>query len=287
MKKLNYAKIIAMSFIISAIFFMADFACAVNDTEKIQPAGVGSELLRVYKNKKGTSIYVFKNDVKWYGAGSFTKSLNVGTTKNKGILYIRGVIKNPNKGKKVVINDNVTVKGNLKVDGGILQGSGIISSSNLSDGAITAAKIAQNAVSSDKILDGAILSEKIADNTIAGNDISPTAQLSVASLSASGSVIIGGGDAINKHISWSDVTSAITMIGTSFCTTVDITKSGISVGERIVAVPVPTTDGIEDDDYNWNAYISADDTVTIKICRPDSGVVGTIAAQTWYFDVWQ
>lgn len=79
-----------------------------------------------------------------------TKSLTVGTEKNKGKLYVKGAISNPIKKKPVLVKDNLKVTGDLEVKGEI-KGAGIIKNENIGLGAITGDKIAASTVRNDNI----------------------------------------------------------------------------------------------------------------------------------------
>lgn len=107
--------------------------------------------------------FVYNNDVIWNGNLTATKSLTVGTKKNKGKLYVKGTISNPNKKKPVVVKDDLKVTGDLEVKGEI-KGAGIIKNENIGLGAITG--------------------DKIANNTITGSNISQSADLKVDSITS-------------------------------------------------------------------------------------------------------
>lgn len=68
-----------------------------------------------------------------------------------------------------------------------------------------------------------------------------------------------------------------------------ISVAGAAVGEPVVAVPTPTTNGVEDEALNWTAYVSAVDTVSIRVCNVDMNALDAENpdSQTWSVIVFQ
>jgi hypothetical protein len=67
-----------------------------------------------------------------------------------------------------------------------------------------------------------------------------------------------------------------------------VTVTGAATGDTVTASPTPATNGIEDNDLSWSAYVSAADTVIIRACNPHAAVaIDTDDTQTWRFDVWK
>lgn len=74
------------------------------------------------------------------------------------------------------------------------------------------------------------------------------------------------------------------------CVDNNITVTGAAVGDNVYANPSPAASGVEDVYVEWMVYISAADTVTIRICDGDgssSGAGPTVGAQDWRIDVWK
>lgn len=176
---------------------------AATDIEILQPAA--------------TKTLTYTNNVIWKGDLAATKSITVGTKTNKGKLYVKGTISNPNKKKSVVVNDNLTVKGNLQVTGGTLQGSSIVTTDNLAADAITSAKITDGAIATADLADSSVTSAKIASGTIASSNMS---------FSGHGFAKAGGNIASNGSVS-----SSFNNLGS------DISAAKNGTGTYVVTIP--------------------------------------------------
>jgi hypothetical protein len=90
-----------------------------------------------------------------------------------------------------------------------------------------------------------------------------------------------GGTPISKHFSTTDYLDFPSLNNT--CGNITTPVNGASVGDTAIATPTAVSGGIETLNINWNSYVSAANTVTIRICS-----VGTNnpAGQTWRVDVW-
>ena len=118
-------------------------------------------------------------------------SLRVGSQGHGGVTYFNGTIINETTDVDTGVEQPVTFGDDIRVDGQLWRGenSGAvtlnvsgINSSMITDGTIVAGDIASNAVTSAKILNG----------TIMGSDISSSANLSVVTLTTTGSISVGG-----------------------------------------------------------------------------------------------
>lgn len=189
----------------------------------------------------------------------------------------------------------------------IAVGAGLITTSQIADYAITTAKIANsavnrlklanNAVTTSKLADNAVTSPKIAYQTIIKHDIAPSA-ITVTKIAdgavntakiANEAVTIGK---LNADVTWlmPDWADQIVfnvdfpVISADSCVEQELTFPGAIPGfDTILATPVPTTLGVEDDwDTQWNAWVKASNIVTLRVCNNDSTLdTHNIAAQDW------
>lgn len=107
----------------------------------------------------------YANNVVWKNSATVEKTLVIGTSKNKGVLYVKGYLKNPNKNKSLVVKDNMKVYGNLTVTGKIL-GTTILGTNALDEGAVTAAKLGAAAVTTSKLYDAAVTTDKLGADSV-------------------------------------------------------------------------------------------------------------------------
>ncbi len=153
----------------------------------------------------------------------------------------------------------------------------VIGSLNLPDSSVT------DPMASDTLT----ISGGIIDDTPIGDSTSSTGIFTDATttgkLSVSGTLKIGGGDAIAEH------TSATTSIDfpsvastTCYATNTDIAADGISV----VASPEAVASGVNDKKLIWSTFASSSK-AWIRICNPTDVDVQDAADQTWRLDVWQ
>ncbi len=170
----------------------------------------------------------------------------------------------------------------VDVNGGAIDGTTI--------GATSASSGVFTALSSSGITSLGDGSSTVAVNS-SDWDISTTGDLTnIGSLTMDGNLTIGsGGTAITKYISSNLTNVSTNNIGVTSCATyATLIVSGAAVGDTVIATPAPATNGIEDVVLPWFAYISADDTVTIRACNI-LGVLGvnTDDTQSWRIDVWK
>jgi hypothetical protein len=152
-----------------------------------------------------------------------------------------------------------------------------IVSANIADGTITSSDIADGTVTSSDIADGTISSADIADGTIADADIGSVSASKVSGGSFTNAVLGSGGTAIKKHLATTNVLPAglAGPLGANVCSNLGtVTVSGVAptdTGDVVTATPIKSTQGtalgIEATDLSWNAYVSAADTVTIRVCN--------------------
>lgn len=60
--------------------------------------------------------------------------------------------------------------------------------------------------------------------------------------------------------------------------------NGAVAGDTVIATPM--VNGIEDPALSWNAFVSAANTVVIRVCNAGFGSTD-VGAQTWRVDVWR
>jgi len=142
---------------------------------------------------------------------------------------------------------------------------------------IVSANIADGTVTSSDIADGTISSADIADGTIADADIGSVSASKVSGGSFTNAVLGSGGTPIKKHLATTNVLPAglAGPIAGGTCSNLGTaTVSGVAptdTGDVVTATPIKSTQGtalgIEATDLSWNAYVSAADTVTIRVCN--------------------
>lgn len=114
-------------------------------------------------------------------------------------------------------------------------------------------------------------------STVLGS-IGPSGNMALA-----GSLAIGGGTAIVKHVSATGaVGNASAGINGNSCVTDVVSVSGAASGDTVVATP---PNGVEAG-LLWAAYVSAAGQVSVRLCNITSGVVAS-ADLTWRVDVWK
>jgi hypothetical protein len=119
-----------------------------------------------------------------------------------------------------------------------------------------------------------------------GNSTGATALILDA---GTGGVQIGDSTAtpITNHLS---STASLNFPNVDFtCSTLNMTITGAAVGDSVYVSPTAMVAGAEDQpDLFWSGYVSAADTVTVRLCDYDGGGGGDdIGAQTWRADVWK
>ncbi|MDI6721247.1 MAG: hypothetical protein QMD85_02560, partial [Candidatus Aenigmarchaeota archaeon] len=144
-----------------------------------------------------------------------------------------------------------------------------------------------SAVGTSQIIDSSIVNADISNSAaIAGTKISP--DFGSQGITTTGSLTIGGGNPIIKHISVSTANVASGDIAADACGDyATITVTGAAVNDTVVATPTAVAAGIETTNLIWNAYISADNTVKIRACNPTNNGINNADTQTWTVDVWK
>ena len=158
-----------------------------------------------------------------------------------------------------------------------------IVSANIADGTITSSDIADGTVTSSDIADGTISSADIADGTIADADIGSVSASKVSGGSFTNAVLGSGGTPIKKHLATTNVLPAglAGPLAANVCSNLGtVTVSGVAptdTGDVVTATPIKSTQGtasgIEALSLSWNAYVSAADTVTIRVCNLTAGPI--------------
>ena len=142
---------------------------------------------------------------------------------------------------------------------------------------IVSANIADGTITSSDIADGTVSSADIADGTIADADIGSVSASKVSGGSFTNAVLGSGGTPIKKHLATTNVlpaglagpllASACSNLGTVTVTGVTPTDTGDVVTATPIKSTQGTASGIEALNLSWNAYVSAADTVTIRVCN--------------------
>jgi hypothetical protein len=110
----------------------------------------------------------------------------------------------------------------------------------------------------------------------------------LSSINSAGALTIGqSGTAITRHLSNTASFDFGAVDGS--CLNLTITVTGAVAGNTVVATQTPVAGGIETDaDGIWTAYVSAANTVTVRVCDANPAQVAfNPVAQTWRVDVWQ
>jgi hypothetical protein len=152
-----------------------------------------------------------------------------------------------------------------------------IASANIADGTITSSDIADGTIASSDIADGTITSSDIADGTVGDADIGSVSASKVSGGSFTNAVLGSGGTAIAKHVAATNVLPAglAGPLAASTCSDLGtVTVGGVAptdTGDVVTATPIKSTQGtafgIESLSLDWNAYVSAANTVTIRVCN--------------------
>jgi len=142
---------------------------------------------------------------------------------------------------------------------------------------IVSANIADGTITSSDIADGTVSSADIADGTIADADIGSVSASKVSGGSFTNAVLGSGGTPIKKHLATTNVLPAglAGPLLASVCSNLGtVTVTGVTptdTGDVVTATPIKSTQGtasgIEALNLSWNAYVSAADTVTIRVCN--------------------
>jgi hypothetical protein len=159
-----------------------------------------------------------------------------------------------------------------------------IVSANIADGTITSSDIADGTVDSVDIADGTITSSDIKDGTVGDSDIGSVSASKISGGSFTNAVLGSGGTAITKHVAAANVLPAglAGPLAANACSNLGtVTVSGVAptdTGDVVTATPIKSTQGtasgIEALSLVWNAYVSAADTVTIRVCNLTGSAIG-------------
>ena len=177
------------------------------------------------------------------------------------------------------VSDTLTISASSTIDPAALPAFPSLSANETISGnwVNTANPWADNEVANNLTVSGGTI-----DGTVIGGTTRAAGSFSSLSVGTSGA-------AISRHLSASasNVTSA--SISAASCgnyATVSVTDA--AVGDTVVASPSPATNGIEDVNLSWSAFVSSSGTVTIRACNTQAlSAINTDDSQTWRIDVWQ
>jgi hypothetical protein len=111
---------------------------------------------------------------------------------------------------------------------------------------------------------------------------SPAGTFAVSgNVSSSGSLKVGGGTPVLKHLS-ATASLDFPSIAASSTAELTVTVTGAASGDTVYAAPT----GAPEAGLVWSAYVSAANTVTVRMANHTAGAIDP-AARTWRADVWQ
>lgn len=118
------------------------------------------------------------------------------------------------------------------------------------------------------------------DNTATG-----TISFGSANVTTTGSVAIGGGTAITKHIS---ATSSLDFgaIGANACETQTMTVTGVADGD-VVTLGVPHSFANASSTLTWSGWASTTNTVAVRVCQVAGTTTADFAAAVFRADGWK
>ena len=308
-------KLLTMSLALVGTLALVGVASAATPADTLQPATtityneelVVNDTIRVdsaYIGKQGTGGVTFFNGTivnSTTGDDDADNPVTFGdNVRIDGRVY-RGETAGTSAGDSLpfIINDNAEVAGVLAV--GSLGGTGVVSSTNIADGAVGTADLASSSVTSAKISDGTIASADLASNsvtgakitngTITGSDISSSADLSINTLAASGNITTSGTvDGVDVSTisstyvsqaspSWNSQSGIITVPAYAFMPEDDTVMGkanytsvlyldGASAVDETLHAPVQLPDGATVTGFTMNFYdASVSDTITTRLRR--------------------
>lgn len=249
----NLGKIVmALAFVGILFFVFGALAVTVTASDTYHLATVTEQVQPASAN-----VYVYSNNVLWKGNLTTTKSLTVGTKKNKGKLYVKGYLQNPNKNKPLRVKDNMEVKGNLTVSGNLtisgsskLLGTGIIGAQNLGEGVVTAEKLGNAAVTTEKIYDEAVTAAKLADSSVTSAKI----QNGTVSADDLASDSVTSAKIANGTITGSDIASS-----TITTSNIDLTGNGfVKAGVYVSTMGADSTPSQQFNNLSGGSTITSD-----------------------------
>lgn len=128
-------------------------------------AGLTADWLRVGSQGTGGVTYfngtIINNTT---GTGGIDNPVTFGdNVRIDGRIY-RGATAGTSDAWPFIVNDNMEVAGSLTI--GSLANTGVVTSSNIADGTLTASDLADNTITSAKINDGTITSSDLADSAV-------------------------------------------------------------------------------------------------------------------------
>lgn len=132
--------------------------------------------------------------------------------------------------------------------------------------------------------------------TASSTNVSSTRMDVTGTFSAGSSTVLGSlgintgnnGATILNHFSTTRTFTIGTVASSSCTTATSTTVTGAAAGDTVIASPTPAANGIEvQNNVTWLAYASTTNVVAFKACNTGFTNSGSIASQTWRFDVWQ
>jgi len=104
-----------------------------------------------------------------------------------------------------------------------------------------------------------------------------------------GGVQFYGGTPIRGHISGTNSAVVMPSVTARACAdaTGTITVTGAAVGDIAIVSPSAVASGIETTNLSWSGYVSAANTVSIRLCNATNGAIDILDTQGWRADVWQ
>ncbi len=188
-------------------------------------------------------------------------------------------------GTVVTTGDTGSVNSTMITDGTIVNAD--VSSS----AAIDLSKLATGAlptgitVASANLVDGTIVNADVSSSAaIAGTKISP--DFGSQNIQTTGSLTIGGGTAITEHISSSTAIDFGSIPGNG-CETQTVAGVSGAVDGDVVTLGVPNNVASASSTLVFTGWVSAADTVSVRVCQVASGDSGNLPSGTFRVDVWK
>lgn len=219
------------------------------------------------------------------GGGGFTNLLNTPSIDITGSGAITGATGVTSSG--TITLSNLTTCTALETNG-----SGVVSCGDDDDTTYTAGTGLTlsagefsvdlgDSIATGEITNGTILFEDVASNSCGSGEV----------MEYNGSAWTCGTDDTGASMLTGSNAFDAASIGDGECVEMGtVTVTGASTGDAVIAVPTPTTTGVEDLNITWMAFVSAANTVSIQGCSVDGNAINgdeDPASQTWSVTVLQ
>jgi hypothetical protein len=272
---------------------------------------VGHELIIAnYKELRDTGSHIYDDaqmhiktdDYLYLDAPTMTyisTGLSVGTTLNVGGATTLG--------SSLTIANGLTVtSGAVSLPAGVINGTmitnGTVTVDDLSESSVTSAKILDGTIVAADLASGVLTSTLLADDSVVNADINSAAAIAGTKVnpdfgaqnittsgnigSTAGTLTIGGGTAITKHLSGTAALNLSAPGAVPGCVdTTAITVTGAALGDTVVpsmSIAIPS-------DFSIDGFVSATNSVKIRLCQFTGSAVDpdSTGGATYRVDVWK